>query len=95
MLRNGGRRFGEGMAQDPNPAAHRRSRYLRVYCFCRGMGDAGALGMRGKRADLSGLVFGNLTVLLTWYRLEVPPMPLARADERFNKPIFGRACCGA
>jgi hypothetical protein len=59
------------------------------------MGDAGALGMRGKRADLSGLVFGNLTVLLTWYRLEVPPMPLARADERFNKPIFGRACCGA
>ena len=43
------------------------------------MGDAGALGMRGTRADLSGL--SNLTVLLTWYRLEVPPMPLARADE--------------
>jgi len=54
------------------------------------MGDAGALGMRGKRADLSGLVFGNLTVLLTWYRLEVPPMPLARADARFNQAIFAR-----
>ena len=44
--------------------------------------------MGGKRADLLDLVFGNLTVLLTWYRLEVPPMPLARADERFNKAIF-------
>ena len=45
------------------------------------MGDAGALGMRGKRADLSGLVFGNLTVLRTCYRLEVPQMLLARARE--------------
>jgi hypothetical protein len=33
--------------------------------------------MRGKRADLS-LVFGNLTVLLTWYRLEVPQAARAR-----------------
>ena len=40
--------------------------------------------MGGKRADLLDLVFGNLTVLLTWYRLEVPPMLLARADERFK-----------
>jgi len=85
----------KGWRKTQETAAHQRSRDLRVYCFCRGMGDAGALGMRGKRADLSGLVFGNLTVLLTWYRLEVPPMPLARADERFNKPIFGRVCCGA
>jgi hypothetical protein len=37
--------------------------------------------MRGKRADLSGLVFGNLTVLPTYYRLEVPPMQLARAGQ--------------
>jgi len=45
------------------------------------MGDAGAWRMRGKRADLSGLVFGNLTVLPTYYRLEVSPMLLARAGE--------------
>jgi len=55
--------------------------------------------MRGKRADRSGLVFGNLTVLLTWSRLEVPPMlPArlpARTDARFNKVIFGRRICGA
>ena len=37
--------------------------------------------MRGKRADLSRLVFGNLTVLRTCYRLEVPQMLLARARE--------------
>jgi len=51
--------------------------------------------MRGKRADRSGLVFGNLTVLLTWSRLEVPPMQPARTDARFNKVIFGRRICGA
>ena len=37
--------------------------------------------MRSKRADFSGLVFGNLTVLPTCYRLEVPQMLLARAGE--------------
>ena len=37
--------------------------------------------MRGKRADLSGLVFGNLTVLPTGYRLEVPLILLARSGE--------------
>jgi hypothetical protein len=40
--------------------------------------------MRGKRADLSGLVFGNLTVLPTWYRLEVPPIA-ARARRRGDR----------
>src|SRR6516225_12122389 len=77
MSPNAGRRFGEGMAQDP-----RIQRLTDDLAICASIVLAEEWVMRapeecGKRADLSGLVFGNLTVLPAWYRLEVAPMLLA------------------